>query len=320
MNFLIRSRRLLGVIAAGLALAFAANAAAAAATDAKVGLCAPNWPGEIVKAEVAHQILDTLGYRSHVTSASWIICLKGVADRELDVDMALWRPTQNSVLDPMLKSGKVQLLATNVKDAMYDLVVPDYVYAAGVHSIADLAKHRDRFDGKIYGIEAGNDGNQLVLDAIRDNQYGLGAFRLVESSEAGMLSQAGDAIKHRRWVVFLGWKPHWMNIIYQLEYLDDPELMWGGASTVNTVVRPDYGQTQPNVTRLFRQMAIPAEVQSQWIYDYGYKEIPATDVAAKWLKANGKLLGTWLDGVTTADGSRGALDALVAAGKVDAVN
>ena len=318
MKHSTRNRRAVGTLLAGLALGMAFTTGASAAGATKVNLCAPNWPGELVKAEVARQILDTAGYRSSVTHASWIICLKGVADGEVDVDMALWRPTQNSVLNPMLESNKVKLLTTNVEDALYDLVVPDYVYNAGVHSIADLAKHADRFGGKIYGIEAGNDGNELVLDAIRDNQYGLGNFRLVESSEAAMLSQAGDAIKHERWVAFLGWKPHWMNVIYKLKFLEDPELMWGGTSTINTVVRPDYVNQQPNISRFFRQMSIPSEAQSSWIYDYGYKEEPVEQVAARWIKANPGLVGQWLEGVTSADGKRSAMDALVAAGCVNA--
>ena len=316
MSLLPRSSRTLAPLLAACSLALAGNALAAAGN--KVNLCAPNWPGELVKAEVASQILDAAGYQPKTTQASWIICLKGVADGEVDVDMALWRPTQNSVLDPMLESGKVKLLTTNVKDALYDIVVPDYVYDAGVHSIADIAKHADQFDGKIYGIEAGNDGNELVLEAIRNNQYGLGDMRLVESSEAAMLTQAGNAIKQKRWVAFLGWKPHWMNIIYKLKYLEDPELMWGGTSTVNTVVRPDYVTAQPNLARFFQQMNIPSEVQSSWIYDYGYKEVPLQQVAANWIKANPALVGQWLDGVTSADGQRSAMDALVAAKRVDA--
>ena len=188
--------------------------------------------------------------------------------------------------------------------------MPDYVWEASVHSIADLHKYADKFDHKIYGIESGNDGNVLVQDAIDANQYELGDFKLVESSTAGMMSQAGNAMKQKQWVVFLGWKPHWMNIIYDIKYLDDPELMWGGASTVNTVVRPDFVTKHPNVSRFLQQMLIPAQVQSQWINDYGYKKEPLEKVASDWIKANPELVGQWLEGVTTADGSRPALQAL----------
>lgn len=281
---------------------------AAAATKVSFGV--PSWPGERVKAEVASQILEAAGYETSITNASWIIDLKAVAMGQLSADMAIWRPTQDSVVKPMLESGKVKLLTVNIKDAKYDLVIPDYVWDAGVHSIADLHKFADKFDHKIYGIEAGNDGNELVLDAIKNNTYDLGDFDLVSSSTAGMLAQVGNAMKQHKWVVFLGWKPHWMNIIYDIKYLDDPKLMWGGASTVSTVVNPEFADNHPNVTRFLKQMTIPAKVQSQWINDYGYEEKPLKDVASQWIKSNPEQVKQWLDGVTTADGSRPALDAV----------
>lgn len=305
----LKQRITQSVVLAAL-LAFTTVGVAAAATKISFGV--PSWPGERVKAEVATQILDAAGYDTSSINASWIINLKGVAMGQLSADMGIWLPTQKSTVQPMIDSGQITLLTTNVKDAKYDLVVPDYVWDAGVHSIADLHKYADKFDHKIYGIEAGNDGNELVLDAIKDNLYDLKGFKLVSSSTAGMMVEAGNAMKQKKWIVFLGWKPHWMNIIYDIKYLDDPELMWGGASTVNTVVRPDFVKKHPNVTRFLKQMQIPAEVQSQWIHDYGYEEKPLEDVASKWIKANPDLVEQWLDGVTTADGSGSALDAVKA--------
>lgn len=289
-------------------LTFTVAAIAAPTQEVRFGV--PNWPGEQVKAEVASEILDDAGYKTSVVNVSWIVALKSVALGQLDVDMSLWRPTQNSVLNPMLQSNKVKLLTTNIKDAKYDVVVPDYVWNAGVHSIADLSKYADKFDHKIYGIEAGNDGNELVLNAIAKNMYGLGDFDLVQSSEPGMLAQVGVAVKSHQWIAFLGWKPHWMNIIYKIKYLDDPKLLWGGASTVNTVANPSYAKANPNVVRFLTQMQIPAKVQSQWIYNYGYAKKPMKEVASQWIKANPDLVRQWLDGVTTADGSHAAIDAV----------
>ena len=73
--------------------------------------------------------------------------------------------------------------------------MPTYVADAGVKSLADIGKHADKFDSKIYGIEPGNDGNRIVLGMIEDAANGLDGFELVESSEAGMLSQAEKAMK-----------------------------------------------------------------------------------------------------------------------------
>lgn len=297
-----------GALAVGATMGMGLAQTTLAATEVNFGV--PEWPGEQVKADVVSEILTAMGYKAKITHVSWIIGLKGVASGELAADMAIWRPTQNSVVNPMLDSNELTLLGTNIEDALYGIVVPDYVWEAGVHSLGDLAEHAGKFDHKIYGIEAGNDGNDLMQGAIDRNQYGLKDFSLVESSEAGMLSEAGRAIKNKDWVVFLGWRPHWMNIIYDLKYLEDPELLWGGGSTVNTVVRPDYIDEQPNVARFLKQIKIPSEDQSQWIYDYGYEGEDSKQVAHRWLEDNLNLVESWLDGVTTEDGSTAAIDAL----------
>ncbi len=63
----------------------------------------------------------------------------------------------------------------------------------GLKDFADIAKFSDKLDGKIYGIEAGNDGNRLIQGMIATDKFGLKGFELVESSEAGMMSQVEKA-------------------------------------------------------------------------------------------------------------------------------
>ena len=58
--------------------------------------------------------------------------------------------------------------------------MPTYVADAGVKTLTDLGKFKDKFDGKIYGIEAGNDGNRIILDMIKNPKDNLEGFELVE--------------------------------------------------------------------------------------------------------------------------------------------
>ena len=73
--------------------------------------------------------------------------------------------------------------------------MPQYASDKGLKSFADIAKFRDQLDGKIYGIGAGNNGNALVQRMIDKNEFGLGGFKLVRSSEAGMLVQVTRAVQ-----------------------------------------------------------------------------------------------------------------------------
>ena len=84
------------------------------------------------------------------------------------------------------------MVRANLEGAKYTLAVPKYLNDQGLKDFADIAKFKDQLDGQIYGIEPGNDGNRLIQKMIDENQFGLGGFELVESSEQGMLA-AGRA-------------------------------------------------------------------------------------------------------------------------------
>jgi glycine betaine/proline transport system substrate-binding protein len=305
-----RSRGWLAALALSGALCLGGPASAAAAATVNFGV--PPWPGVTVKTEVARQLLGAMGYQTAVTNADVVIDLQGVARGDLDAMMAVWMPAQKKMVDPLVKGGKIQLLTANVPDALYAVVVPDYVCKAGVRSMADLHKYPNKFDRKIYGIEAGAAADITLSNAIKDNTFNLGNWTLVPSSTAGMLSQAGRAIREHKWVAFLGWKPHWMNIEYKLCYLNDPKKLLGGKTTVYTAVNPAFVKKQPNAARFLKQMVVYSKVQSLWIYDYGYKKQAADAVAKTWITNNMDVVSKWLEGVKTADGSKPAIEAVKA--------
>ena len=202
----------------------------------------------------------------------------------------------------------VETIKTNLTGAKYTLAVPQYVYDAGVKSFADIAKYADKFDGKIYGIEPGNDGNRLIQDMIDKDAFGLKDFSVVESSEAGMLSQVKRKTKRDQWIVFLGWEPHPMNSNFDITYLAGGDDYFGpdlGGANVMTNVRKGYTAECPNVGKLLTNLEFSLTLENEVmkaILDDGKK--PA--VAAKnWLKANPQVLDAWLEGVTTKDGKPG---------------
>lgn len=279
-----------------------------AATDIKFGQ--PPWPGASVRTEVARQLLESIGYQTSVTKGSWTLDIMGVAHGSLDVDMAIWLPTQKSTVEPLDKSGQIDLITKIVPDAKYDLVVPDYVWKAGVHCICDLHKYADKFDHTIYGIEAGNDGNVLMKDAIKNNTYDLGGWHVQPSSAAAMLAQAGRDMRMKKWIVFLGWKPHWMNIKYDIRYLKDPKKIWGGKSVVWIAINPEFASKNPNVKKFFSQMVAPAKIESRWIDDYGEKKEALDQVAKSWIEHNLGTVSHWMAGVKTADGKKDAMTVL----------
>ena len=281
----------------------------AQAEDDTVRFGTPQWPGATVKSEVARQLLDTLGYRTSLREASSSIILEGMASGDLDVNMALWRPSQSGMLDPRLAAGELVEVVKNIDGARFQLAVPEYVWDAGVHSMADLAGHAERFDHTFYGIEPGNVGNELMQNAIDDGTYGLDDWQVAASSVTGMMSQVASDIRNGQWIAFLGWEPHWMNVDFDIRYLEDPENLWGDASSVSTVVASDFAERHPNVIAFLDNMVVPIAVQDQWVYAYSREDQPLEAVAATWIQSHPERVNAWLEGVTTADGETRAQDA-----------
>src|SRR5690606_11579582 len=158
--------------------------------------------------------------------------------------------------------------------------------------------------GKIYGIEAGSGANTAIQKMIDTNQFGLGGFKLVESSEAGMLAAVGRAVRNEKPVVFFGWKPHPMNLSMQITYLTGTEDVFGpddGAATVSTVTAPDYAERCPNANRLLTSLRFTSEQEAELMQPIMDRKQPA-QVARDWIKANPKVVEAWLAGVTTFDG------------------
>ena len=211
-------------------------------------------------------------------------------------------------ITPYREDGSVEVLGANLEGAKYTLAVPQYVAEGGLKDFADIAKFKDELDGKIYGIEPGNDGNRLIQKMIDDNAFGLQGFEVVESSEAGMLSQVARAARRDEWMVFLGWEPHPMNANFEMTYLAGGDDWFGpnfGGATVFTNVRAGYTEECPNVGQLLNNMSFTLAMENEImaaILDDG--EDPE-DAATAWLQQNPAVLDDWLNGVTTFDGQDG---------------
>ena len=147
------------------------------------------WTDITATTAVASAVLESIGYQTKTQVLSVPVTYKSLENNDIDVFLGNWMPTMEADIAPYRERGTVETLVTNLEGAKYTLAVPKYVYDAGVKNFADIAKHADKFDSKIYGIEPGNDGNRLIQDMINKNAFGLKGFEVVESSEAGMLSQ-----------------------------------------------------------------------------------------------------------------------------------
>jgi len=303
------SRRPLTLALAGALLAapLTWSSAALAEEPAQVRFSVPAWPGVTVKTALASRLLETLGYEVRQQELGSTITYEALTQGELDAFLAAWLPAQNGMYETTLEKGLIVDLGNNVDGARLGFAVPAYVYEAGVTSAEDLADEEvaEKLGRTVYSIEVGSGMSDTLNEAVENDTYGLGDWDLSETSTPGMLSAADAAIAREEWIVFAGWTPHWMNIEYDIRYLDDTQDMWGpdgGRSDVKTLVTTDFSESNPNATRLLDQLVFTADDQSAMIRGFSYEEREPEEVALQWLRDNPKRVAAFLEGVTTRDG------------------
>jgi glycine betaine/proline transport system substrate-binding protein len=199
-------------------------------------------------------------------------------------------------------TGDVTQLAKNLDGTEFTLAVPDYVWDAGVHNFADLNKFADKFDHKIYGIGSGAPANISLQEIIKKNDFDMGQWKLVESSEQAMLAEVSRAVKKQKFVTFLGWTPHPMNVQLKMHYLKGGEKYFGDTGSVYTLTRKGYAQACPNVGKLLTNLSFTQDMENSIMAEVVNKKVSNADAAKAWIKANPAVLDKWLDGVKTVDG------------------
>lgn len=297
-------RRILGVFMI-IAAVFVFSVPAHAAKPVKIA--SVGWTGVTIKTELAVSILQSLGYEAENVLVSVPFAYKAMDMNEVDAFMGNWMPSMASIADKYFEKGSVIKYVANMPGAQYTLAVPTYCAEGGLKDFKDIAKFGDKLDWKIYGIEAGNDGNVIIQNMIDENKFGLGKFSLVPSSEAGMLAQVRSYTKDEKWIVFLGWAPHSMNERIDMTYLTGSTGETFGANdgtaTVWTNIRKGFDKENPNAARLLKNMTFPVSMMNQ-IMTTLHKDdsLSPKEAGLAWVKAHPEMYKKWLEGVTTADG------------------
>lgn len=290
---------------AALSLSVHFAAAAEPASCQVVRISDVGWTDNQAVNGFAEVILPALGYTPKISVLSMQVVLESLKNGDIDTHLDFWTPGADSLTDPYIADKSVEKVQTNLTGAQYTLAVPTYLWDAGLRTFDDIPKFKDQLDGKIYGIEPGNDGNTIILQLIKDDKFGLGGFDLVESSEQGMLSQLTRMEKDRKAIVFLGWSPHPMNTQHDFKYLTGGEEYFGAGSSGWTAARAGYTAQCPNVGKLLTNLTFDIDIMNAVMGSILDDGMNGKDAALKWMKANPAALDKWLAGVTTFDGAPG---------------
>ena len=297
------------LLASAAAIALASPAAAAGCD--KVIFSDVGWTDITATTAATTLVLEALGYETETKILSVPVTYEGMAGGDIDVFLGNWMPTMESNIAPYRDAKTVDTVRANLEGAKYTLATNAAGAALGIADFKDIAAHAAELDGKIYGIEAGNDGNKLILDMIGADAFGMKAIELIESSEQGMLAQVAKADNQGKPVIFLGWEPHPMNANFKMTYLTGGDDYFGpnlGGATVYTNTRAGLVAECPNTGALLNNLVFSLALENQIMGAILNDGTDPREAAKAWLAANPAVIEPWLAGVTTRDGG----DALAA--------
>lgn len=267
-----------------------------------VKMADPGWSDIASTNAVARLLLESLGYQVKIDNLAVPIIFGGLKDGQVDAFLGNWMPAQQGFHDKFVANGDVQRLSRNLEGTQFTLAVPDYVWEAGVKEFADLQKHADAFDNKLYGIGSGAPANLSLKEIIGKNAFDLGQWKLVESSEQAMLAQVQRAVQKKQFITFLGWTPHPMNVKLKMHYLTGGEQWFGSKGDVYTLVRKGYPRACPNAAKLLGNLRFSLAMENSIMAEVVDKKVSFDEAAKAWVQAHPEWLNTWLAGVTTREG------------------
>ncbi|WP_114285787.1 choline ABC transporter substrate-binding protein [Candidatus Halocynthiibacter alkanivorans] len=289
------------LISAALAAAIA-SPAFAAADCSEVTFADVGWTDITATTAATSIVLEALGYETNIKVLSVPVTYISLEQGDVDVFLGNWMPTMEGDIAKYREAGTVDTVRANLNGTAYTLATNAAGAALGIKTFADIAANADALGGKVYGIEAGNDGNRIVMDLISADTFGLGAVEMVESSEQGMLAQVDRASRKDKPVVFLGWAPHPMNSNFAVTYLTGGEEWFGAEGDVYTNTRAGYVDECANVGALLKNLEFTLAMENEIMGAILNDGDDADFAARQWLKGNMNAVMPWLNGVTTTDG------------------
>jgi glycine betaine/proline transport system substrate-binding protein len=160
--------------AAPLLMAFMATLAQAAEPQScqRVRMAEPGWNDLAFTTGIASVLLEGLGYEVKSDVLGIEVIYASLKNKDLDAFLGYWDPAMEVYFAAYRDDGSVETIRQNLEGAKYTFAVPQYVHEAGIRDFADLAKHADKFDRKMYGIEPGS--NTIMEQIIKENRSVLG--------------------------------------------------------------------------------------------------------------------------------------------------
>jgi glycine betaine/proline transport system substrate-binding protein len=216
-----------------------------------------------------------------------------VASEEADAFQDTWMPNQEEILEGV--RADVELLDPwFVGTANTSIATPSYM------NVSSLAELNDTPADHIIGIEAGSPFMHKLTDSVIP-EYDL-ELQLITADTPVMLAEVEKRYRTRENFAFVAWRPHWMNEVYDFDYLEDPKGALGAlrkSSDVSTIVREGFAEDDPVAYAFMERLELTGEQVQALEVEINEARDPV-EGARIWLETNRAVVEPWVEAANNA--------------------
>ncbi|GAA0335427.1 glycine/betaine ABC transporter substrate-binding protein [Oceanobacillus oncorhynchi subsp. oncorhynchi] len=155
----------------------------------------------------------------------------------------------------------------------------------------------------ITGIEPGA-GISVTTERALEEYDNLEGWEVELSSTGAMMAELGTAIQNEDPIIITGWNPHWMFALYpDMKYLEDPQEIYGGEETINSLARLDLEEDNPDAYKFIEQFEWDVEDMEEIMLEAEETGGDIGDISAQWVEDNQDKVAAWSEGVAEGNGA-----------------
>jgi glycine betaine/proline transport system substrate-binding protein len=176
------------------------------ASSVRVEFSDVGWTDITATTAATTVVLNALGYETDIKVLSVPVTYTSLAAGDIDVFLGNWMPTMEADIAPYREAGTVDTVRANLEGAKYTLAVNNASRRSGHRRFRRYRRpDAEALDGKIYGIEPGNDGNRLIIDMIAADAFGLTGSKWSKARNRGCWRRSrGPTAATSRWCSWAG--------------------------------------------------------------------------------------------------------------------
>jgi glycine betaine/proline transport system substrate-binding protein len=216
-----------------------------------------------------------------------------VGSGEADAFQDTWLTNQEKFLSSV--RDDVELL-----DPWFEGTTKTSIATPSYMNVSSIAELNDTQTEHIIGVEPGSPFMDKITGAVIP-KYDLDQ-QVIAADTPDMLPEVEKRYRTRENLTFVAWSPHWMNEVYDFDYLEEPRGALGDlteGSDVSTIVREGFAEEDPTAYAFMNRLELTGE-QVNALEKVINEAGDPVEGAGIWLKTNRAVVEPWVEAAKNA--------------------